>query len=253
MLSEALFSGVRGRIERRAAAGATILSTSLTSVKREPFAQHHNGSDAEDDHEEEIFVADDGTDRRHFLLARWKPCGLAQFMQARQGKLKCDDHQDRAGGSEKAAKRNLKRPLEEKEADGDGHGDSDSRADPDLKARDGEFHGTKNQDQFGALAQNHQENKKADSPPRCALAFLHIRFNALLDFFAQATRDAVHPDNHGDNENSGGEHKHALESVFTDLPALQRNSGSEAARDSNGHASPHVTRQLAAARAIEID
>ena len=75
VLSEALFSGIRGRLERRASSAATR-SASRTSVEREPFAQYHNGSDAENDHEEKIFVADDGTDRRHFLLARWKPPGL---------------------------------------------------------------------------------------------------------------------------------------------------------------------------------
>src|SRR6185437_9639248 len=121
VLSEALFSGVRGRIERRAAASATIPSASLISVEREPFAQYHNRSDAENDNKEEIFVADDGTDRRHFLLARWKPPGLAQFMQPCQGELKRDNHQNRAGGGEKAAQRNPKRALKEKQSYGDGH------------------------------------------------------------------------------------------------------------------------------------
>ena len=174
-------------------------------------------------------------------------------MKARQGELKRDNHQDRAGGGEEAAHRDLKRTLKEKQADGYGHGDSDAGADPDLQARDRELNRAKNQDQFGALAQNHQENKKADSPPRCKLALLHIGCDALLDFFAQAARNAVHPNNHGDNQSGGGEHQHALKSVFTDLPALQQNRGREAAGNSNGHARPHVTRQLAAARAIEID
>ncbi len=106
---------------------------------------------------------------------------------------------------------------------------------------------------LGALANYHEENEFRQADPRGKCGFRRVPFDALFDFRFQVPRHAVHPDNHGDHKNSRDQKEHALESVFANIPALQRDGDREAGRNRGENASPHPARKIRAPRAIQID
>lgn len=112
--------------------------------RSEPFAKDEKHGRAENKNEKEKFVANDGTDKGHFLFARRKPAGFAEFMQARDRELRGDEPENDGGHREKAVERNLDGPFEKEKPDGDGGGEAEDPADPGLQAGTGEFDSAEN-------------------------------------------------------------------------------------------------------------
>jgi hypothetical protein len=57
-------------------------------------------------------------------------------------------------------------------------------------------------------------------------------------------RNAVHPDNHGDDEKRGHQQKQPFKSVFADIETLERNGDGEAESHGSGHATPDKADQM---------
>jgi len=137
--------------------------------------------------------------------------------------------------------------------DRDRDGDAQDGANPNLHAFAGKLHGAQNQDEFGALAHHHEENERGQANARGELGFRRVFFDALFDFRFQMPRHAVHPDDHRDHKNGRDEEEHTLESVFADLPALQRDGNGKTGSDRSENASPHPARQIRSPGAVQID
>src|SRR5579884_275093 len=206
----------------------------------EPFTKNEDKSSAEDEHKEEDFVADDGPDDGHFPCARGNPLRFAQFVNACESKLGGDQPKDDGGDGEEAMKRNLQRSFEEEEPDGDGGGEAEQGAAPGLDAFGGKFDGTEDQGQFGAFANDHEKDKKEDTPAGGRSGTRGKVFDLLLDFFSQVARNAVHPDDHRNDEDGGEEKEEAFETVLIDLPALQGDGHGQTERGGQGDAGPDV-------------
>src|ERR1700680_4601573 len=67
------------------------------------------------------------------------------------------------------------------------------------------------------------------------------------------TRDAVHPDDHRDNEACREQHQKAFEAVFADLPTFQGDCRGETQGCRQSYACPDETSQTRTARAVQID
>ncbi len=75
----------------------------------------------------------------------------------------------------------------------------------------------------------------------------------MLDILAQAPRRAIHPDNHGHDEERRHQQQHALEAIFADLPALQSNRNAAAGQQRQTHTGPDVAGELATADSIQVN
>ena len=125
--------------------------------------------------------------------------------------------------AEKTVQRNPQRALKKEKADADRDGDAEPRSNPDLHAGAGKLNGAKNQNEFGAFADDHQENERADSPSCRARRLLCVGLDALFDVLAKRARDAVHPHDHGDHEDGGNQHQQAFKAVLASAETLKQN------------------------------
>src|SRR5882672_8608810 len=173
--------------------------------RRKPFTQNQENGRAENENKEKEFVANDGADEGHFLLAGRNPARFAKLMQAGDGELSSHEPEDDGGHRKKAVQRNLNGPLDEEKSDGDGGSESEKRADPGLQAVAGKLNGPENQCEFDAFAQNHEKHKKKNAPSRSGASALGIYVYFLLDILAKMARNAVHPNDHRNNEYGGDE------------------------------------------------
>ena len=89
--------------------------------------------------------------------------------------------------------------------------------------------------------------------PAAKSTFLREGLHPVLDLFLQMARRAVHPYNHGDNEDRGEQHQKAFKPVFADLPMFQRDGRRETQGSGQAHAHPNEAGQPGAAGAVEID
>src|SRR5882672_8224534 len=104
----------------------------LLRRRGEPFAEDQENCGAKNKDEEEEFVANDGADQGHFLLAGGNPLRFADFVKAGNSELRGDQPKDEGGNAEEAVQRNFDGALEEEKADCDGCSEAENRADPGL-------------------------------------------------------------------------------------------------------------------------
>ena len=71
--------------------------------------------------------------------------------------------------------------------------------------------------------------------------------------FSQVPRNAVHPNDHRNDEHRGQKKQQAFKAVLVDLPAFQGNGHRQAERSGNGYARPDETGKLRTARSREIN
>ena len=218
-----------------------------------PFPQDQQRRRAKNKDKKEQFIADNGPQNGHLHLARRQPARLAQFMYPGECQLKRHQHQNDAGGREKAVQRHAQSALKEEQPNRHGGRDPHNRSDPGLQPLARKLHGAQNQRQLRPLAQDHQENKEENAPPRRTPGALGISLHLLLDLFFQVTRNSVHPYDHRNDEHRGDQQHQPLKPVFADAPAFQGHGHAQAERRRRRYAVPHETYQAPAAGAGKID
>jgi hypothetical protein len=122
-----------------------------------------------------------------------------------------------------------------------------------LQTRAGEFDGAKDQRQFGAFTQDHQENKERDTPSCSGAGALGIGLDFFFYFIFQVARNAVHPYDHRNDEEGGDQHQQALEAVLADMPIFEGDGYGETQSGGGGHAKPNETREMGATGAGQIN
>src|SRR5262249_1852531 len=107
--------------------------------------------------------------------------------------------------------------------------------------------------QLHAFAQHHEKNEKKDAGARGRTGPLRVIFDFSLDLFAQVPRNAVHPDDHRNNEDGGHEKQQALEAVAVDAPVVEGDRDGKAPGRGRTDAPPDITPKPGPPGAGQID
>jgi hypothetical protein len=149
--------------------------------------------------------------------------------------------------------RNLDGTFEKENSDGNGRGETENGANPRLQTVAGKFDGAKNQREFNSFAEHHEKYEKENAPAGRSPDAFRIRVNFLLNIFAKMSRNAIHPDDHRNNEDGGNQQEQSFEAVFADAPVFERNRDGQAERGGQAGAKPDESCEMGPRGPGEID
>ncbi len=134
-----------------------------------PFHQHHRGCERQDRNEEERVILDYRPDDCHFAAAGGQNLAFGQLVQPGDGELDHDNHQNDGGHLKKLLQVDTNRPAHE--ADAEQHCESDAENSAERLEDAGRVkpdHAIEHENGLDALAENHEEYKKEDTPTAAA-------------------------------------------------------------------------------------
>jgi len=139
--------------------------------------------------------------------------------------------------------RNFDGTLEKKNSDGNGSRRDPERCNPGLQAVAEKFDSAKNQREFNSFARTMRNTKRrmpqpAAAPARSAYASIFCSISAKM------ARNAIHPDNHRNNEDGATSRSSPSKAVFAYAPVFERNRDGEAERGGQADAKPDESRKM---------
>src|ERR1035441_6288020 len=213
------------------------------------FKEHHQRGQRENGDEEEKIVADDRADDGHLLAGRGKHSVLGKLVQA--GDYKLPGHQEKNRGSdlEEFLQIDLNAALDEHHAEQDGDDNSHDRADEAHQLARVQGDGGEDQNGFGALAQDHEENEDEEADPCVAAG---EQSNLAFDLAFELAAGLHHEHDHGDDEDGSDQHDPAFEDVLVQLEARDHDGHADRSGKSGGQISIDRFAQIIAADLGEI-
>jgi hypothetical protein len=193
------------------------------------FKQHHQRGQHQDGDEEEEIVAHDGTDDGHFLARRGKHAVLGKLVQAGDHELSGDQEKNRGGDLEELLQIDLDAALDEHHAEEDGDDHARDGADEAHQLARIQRYGGEDENGFGALTHDHEEDKEEEADPGVATG---EQSDLAFDVAFELAAGLHHEDDHGDDEDGGDQHDPAFEDVFVQFVTREHDGHANRSRKS---------------------